>query len=191
MTAAIVDLEPRCESPIEAAMYRALSDVFLLDVEPQHTVRLWSARRKKYCAYRIDLAVFAGPLRIAVECDGHAFHERTKEQVRRDRARERTLILDGWIVLRFTGSEIHANVNDCAGDVYSLIVGEAMRAFACECPVAHVSDEVFRALSEPELSALYERLAVRVLEEGRFVSRWLHGRPETHADLPYLPGDVR
>jgi very-short-patch-repair endonuclease len=43
---------------------------------------------------------------LAVECDGHDFHERTKEQARRDRKRDRDLQALGYTVLRFTGSEI-------------------------------------------------------------------------------------
>lgn len=44
--------------------------------------------------------------RIAIECDGHEFHERTPDQAERDRSRDRALTADGWIVLRFTGREI-------------------------------------------------------------------------------------
>lgn len=44
---------------------------------------------------------------VAVECDGHEYHERTKEQARRDKSRDRKLLSLGFPVLRFTGSEIH------------------------------------------------------------------------------------
>lgn len=43
---------------------------------------------------------------LAVECDGHAFHERTKQQAQRDKARDRDLLTMGVPVMRFTGSEI-------------------------------------------------------------------------------------
>jgi len=46
-------------------------------------------------------------LRIAVECDGHDYHERTREQAERDRSRDRELQKSGWVVMRFTGREIH------------------------------------------------------------------------------------
>jgi len=42
-----------------------------------------------------------------VECDGHEFHERTKEQAVRDRKRDRRLQAKGYRVFRFTGSEIY------------------------------------------------------------------------------------
>lgn len=50
---------------------------------------------------------------IAVECDGHSFHERTKEQAASDRSRDRMLAEGGWTVLRFTGSELYANPSGC------------------------------------------------------------------------------
>jgi hypothetical protein len=63
--------------------------------------------------YRLDLALLykpaPGPLEpvwIDVECDGHDFHERTRQQAERDKARDRDLQALGWVVARFTGSEI-------------------------------------------------------------------------------------
>lgn len=49
------------------------------------------------------------PLLIAVELDGHDFHEKTKEQARKDKKRDRTLAAAGWTTLRFTGSEVYAD----------------------------------------------------------------------------------
>lgn len=46
------------------------------------------------------------PMAIAIELDGHDFHERTKEQATRDKKRDRALVSAGWSVLRFTGSEV-------------------------------------------------------------------------------------
>jgi len=43
---------------------------------------------------------------LIIECDGHDFHERTKEQASRDRSRDRRLQEAGYPVFRFTGSEI-------------------------------------------------------------------------------------
>jgi very-short-patch-repair endonuclease len=54
---------------------------------------------------------------IAVECDGHYFHERTKEQAAQDRKRDRELQKDGFIVLRFTGSQIWVDPILCMGQL--------------------------------------------------------------------------
>jgi very-short-patch-repair endonuclease len=51
---------------------------------------------------------------VVVECDGHAFHDRTKEQAAHDKARDRFLQERGYKVLRFTGSEICRNAVGCA-----------------------------------------------------------------------------
>lgn len=53
-----------------------------------------------------------------VECDGHDFHERTKEQAARDRSRDRRLQEAGIRVFRFTGSELYRDPLGCAGETY-------------------------------------------------------------------------
>jgi len=53
-------------------------------------------------------------LRLVVECDGHDFHDRTKEQSSRDRARDRALTGFGLQVFRFTGADICKDVMGCA-----------------------------------------------------------------------------
>jgi hypothetical protein len=58
---------------------------------------------------------------IAVECDGHDYHERTKEQAKRDRSRDRRLSMLGFRVARFTGSEIYRNPSRCAEEVTGLV----------------------------------------------------------------------
>lgn len=55
---------------------------------------------------------------LVVECDGHDFHERTKEQAAKDRSRDRTLSQMGYDVFRFTGSELWKDPWDCADQVY-------------------------------------------------------------------------
>lgn len=65
------------------------------------------------------------PFDVVVECDGHEFHERTKQQAARDRARDRAMSAAGLIVMRFTGSEIHADADACASEVMGLIWNRA------------------------------------------------------------------
>lgn len=55
--------------------------------------------------------------RLIVECDGHDFHERTKEQAARDRERDRSAQLAGIEIFRFTGSELWKDPLGCAGQV--------------------------------------------------------------------------
>lgn len=56
-------------------------------------------------------------VKIAIELDGHEFHEKTKDQVRNDKIRERAIIQQGVTVLRFSGSEIVRNGRGCVEEV--------------------------------------------------------------------------
>lgn len=53
-------------------------------------------------------------VRAVVECDGHDFHEKTKEQATRDKSRDRLLMRRGFRVFRFSGSEIYRAPIQCA-----------------------------------------------------------------------------
>lgn len=54
---------------------------------------------------------------LVVECDGHDFHERTKEQAKKDRGRDRRLQSLGYTVMRFTGSEIYSDPVKCVIEI--------------------------------------------------------------------------
>lgn len=55
--------------------------------------------------------------RLVIECDGHEFHERTKEQAAKDRSRDRWLTAHDYDVFRFTGSELWRDPWGCAMQV--------------------------------------------------------------------------
>lgn len=68
--------------------------------------------------YRVDFRVALNPVKygtelfrrfkwIAVELDGHEFHEKTKAQVTKRNQRDRDLVAAGWTILRFSGSEFY------------------------------------------------------------------------------------
>lgn len=85
-------------------------------LRPQHQLTLDGR------PYRIDFVVDVPDGRqIAIELDGHDFHERTKKQAAQDRARERKIIREGYIILRFTGAEVHHNPRTCVEEVIDLI----------------------------------------------------------------------
>ncbi len=58
---------------------------------------------------------------MILECDGHDYHERTKEQAKNDRTRDRTLQQLGYLVFRYTGSEIWEDVFKCAQDAVNTL----------------------------------------------------------------------
>lgn len=75
--------------------------------------------------YRIDFALRVPEYRFGwlfIECDGHDFHERTKEQAARDRLKDRAIQQSGIPVLRFTGSEIYKSPGGCAEQVFSFLM---------------------------------------------------------------------
>lgn len=139
-----------CESPIERALFWALVRVLdrpiaedskpsrltwvdeqLMDLVTLYPQRPWPLPGPKY---RLDFGMgFVWEKRswlVAVECDGHDFHERTKEQAANDRARDRELMLSGVRTVRFTGSEIYRDPQGCALALLrqlDSVVEEAMR----------------------------------------------------------------
>lgn len=58
---------------------------------------------------------------VAVECDGHDFHERTKQQVARDKARDRAFAERDIRLFRFSGSEIWRDAGLCADQVLEFV----------------------------------------------------------------------
>jgi len=88
-----------------------------LIIRPQAQLDGW---RVDFLIHAYDFARKGGPRgwrKLIIECDGHDFHERTKQQAAKDRARDRTVQLNDYSVLRFTGSELYANAWDCAEQV--------------------------------------------------------------------------
>lgn len=88
-----------------------------LHVKPQHPIGKYSADCLVYYGF------WDGPLNgeklIVVECDGHDFHERTKQQAAHDKARDRFMHKAGYQVFRHTGSELYKNPYDAAFEVVS------------------------------------------------------------------------
>lgn len=90
---------------------------------------------------RVDFSIQAGeegPWRLAVEIDGHDFHERTKEQASSDRARDRLLSRCGYTVVRFTGSDVWSSPLLCAAEIVRMV--RSLRMLRPE-PVPHPAIE--------------------------------------------------
>lgn len=60
---------------------------------------------------------------VAIELDGHEFHERTKEQATRRNRRDRLLQGAGWKVLHVSGSELYRDPEGCVTGVITLVEG--------------------------------------------------------------------
>lgn len=119
-----LDVATACDSPIEFQMYFYLLQG-LKDFNHKHGTFLWLSNQHPVVAnekeYRADLfiseATGNGDINLIIECDGHDFHEKTKQQAQRDKERDRNLQLAGYRVIHFTGSEIFKDPRKCSKQV--------------------------------------------------------------------------
>lgn len=56
--------------------------------------------------------------KIAIELDGFNWHFLNKDQVERDKKRERLIILEDYTLLRYTGSEVHKDPIEVLEEIY-------------------------------------------------------------------------
>ncbi len=94
------------ESPLERMFYELA--VLDLHLYPQHPVG----------KYRLDFAI--PDKMVAIELDGHEYHK-TKYQRTHDARRDRWLYGQGWTVLRFTGTELYADLDRCIDEICGLV----------------------------------------------------------------------
>lgn len=97
------------------------------DFPPLEQPRIIVGREVEVGQYSADFGVTArckggNTSRIAIECDGHNFHERTPAQARHDRSRDRYFSELGIWPVRFTGDEIRASPQGCAIEALALAV---------------------------------------------------------------------
>jgi very-short-patch-repair endonuclease len=57
--------------------------------------------------------------KFAIELDGFRDHSSTLS-IAKDRARERYLIRQGWLVIRYGGAEVHHNPDGCVLDAAAI-----------------------------------------------------------------------
>lgn len=118
------------ESPIEQ-IFKTAFDLYIDLLEKEH-IFLFSQMpikigNKRYVAdfyFEQDQYVnkFDTNKKIIIECDGHEFHQKTKEQVKRDNEREYALKMAGYEIIRFSGSQIYNEPFKCVEDTYNYIM---------------------------------------------------------------------
>ena len=121
-----------CESPIERMLgvgiynsmlyWESLADNNGLNIFPQ--MEIVCGKKTYRVDFEINAIVCGKEKLVIIECDGHEFHEKTKAQAIKDRQRERDLIKSGYIVVRFTGSEIFNNLYKCVGEIKEILFGK-------------------------------------------------------------------
>lgn len=133
-------LSSDCESPLEARLLDALINhpLFIGHGEimpPWFSAQGYVAPAETVCMlipqaeileYRVDFLIVARGWRAGldatvIEVDGHIWHEKTKAQARHDKQRDRRMTKAGYRLLRYTGTEIHWDVQSCADEIWTTI----------------------------------------------------------------------
>lgn len=99
----------KCQSYIEVNLFMAFArETDKYSLIPQYAIG------KYHADFKID-----GHM-VVIECDGYEYH-RSKEQMDYDCKREREMIMQGYTVIRFSGSEINADPDRCAKEIIEMI----------------------------------------------------------------------
>lgn len=124
-----------CESPVEQLFSLYLEDsklyniekfnpfIDVLDIKKQESIQCGNNN------YRVDFCIYVnykkqGIKCFVIECDGHEFHQKTKEQVEKDNTRTRNLQKAGYEVIRFSGTEIWHKPRKCVDEIINIILSK-------------------------------------------------------------------
>lgn len=131
-----------CQSPIEEIMAAIIAFIDTgydyVEYAGQANPKFGAVVRSQYeiNKYRVDFLISCycddAVRHIAIECDGHDFHDKTKAQAARDKSRDRAITAHGVSVLRFTGSEIFRDPMKVGTEIESA-VEEAIHAALAQC----------------------------------------------------------
>jgi very-short-patch-repair endonuclease len=117
-------IERACESPIEELF--ALSMILDLDLTYHPPGNAWKNQsgtismqtQQQIGEYRVD---FLFNFNVVVEIDGHDFHDRDQQQASSDRKRDRELLSQRFLVVRYTGSDVYNAPLRCVSEVTEML----------------------------------------------------------------------
>lgn len=124
------------DSPIEQFFYCALKTLqrlnFIADSDPievdgeYHILGLDVSPQQQIQRYRVDFIIthhrWNQKKSVVVECDSQEWHERTEKERRKEKARDRALIKQGYKVFHFTGKEVVENPYLVAREVLAYVM---------------------------------------------------------------------
>ena len=128
------------ESPIEQILYCALKYIQILNRIDDYDDRYNFISKKPYSKglsiipqkiidkYRCDFLIFyvgfnKEPMELIIECDSQQFHEQTEKERQYEKARDRHLIIHGYKVFHYTGSEIVKRPLEIAIEIFAYLIG--------------------------------------------------------------------
>lgn len=112
-----------CESPLETTLFKEL---IRQGINPELQLRINKDNTISHFPEPVDSAkILTRPdfyietdrKKICIYTDGHSYHERTENQAVRDRSIDRNLQNLGYVVLRYTTSEINEKLSDVIEDI--------------------------------------------------------------------------
>lgn len=103
----------KCGSPIEVIFNLCFDLIMCFRENPYILTPQYEVITKDGSRYYLDFAVITDDIKLAVECDGHEFHEKTADQVIYGNNRDYDLIMCGFDVIHFSGSEIYNDPFEC------------------------------------------------------------------------------
>lgn len=129
-----ISLSSHCDSPIETRIGAALMMLFdraglsiklckMIDISNAPDALLL-VPQFAWSYYRSDWAIL-NPKRpgvLLIECDGRDFHS-SPEQRSHDTRKDKEARIRGYQTMRFTGSEIHREPDDCARKIFDAVCG--------------------------------------------------------------------
>ena len=101
------------DSPLENLLWHALLKADI-PAERQFDIRVENRW------YKLDFAVFCKTANLDIECDGEA-HQRSADEVEKDKRRSNLLAAEGWNVLRFTATVLRDELDNALGMVHDTI----------------------------------------------------------------------
>lgn len=113
----------KTQSAAEAFFLRPFTERILVEFEPDRVVHYDTAvlPQHRVGKYRLDFAVHDGATKLDVEVDGGQFHHRSSEQVEADYLRARRIIACGYVVVRFTATEVFRDASACWKQVDAIL----------------------------------------------------------------------
>ena len=106
------------ESYIEEKVWDALKSEGI-DAERQYEIYYNEKKKQKF--FRLDFALFCKDRNIDLECNGDKYHHEKKEDIKRDKGRDRILTKKGWAISRLTRDEINSKLRGCIVELKEMI----------------------------------------------------------------------
>lgn len=104
-----------CESPLELRLLKAIRAAGLPEPLKQHEV--YNSRGRLIT--RSDFA-YMTPKRVLIYADGLEFHSAVRQRIH-DMRQSNQLQTEGWQVLRFLGSQVYRDAEDCVSNIRSAL----------------------------------------------------------------------